>query len=71
MKDFLSRNKKEIKLIKEKKLERSRRHGFSEEVRTGWFNNLKQVLSDNDLMYKPLQIWNVDESGFSDDTKCR
>ncbi|UJR24374.1 hypothetical protein I4U23_005751 [Adineta vaga] len=67
--NFLIRNKNDIKMIKEKKLEKSRRDGFSEEVRKGYFANVKQVLEKNDLLYKPLQIWNVDESGFNDDTQ--
>lgn len=58
-------------MIKEKKLERARRNGFSEEVRVGWLTTLKDVLTDHDLIYKPLQIWNVDESGFSDETQCK
>ena len=58
-------------MMKEKKIERSRRHGFSEEVRSGWFSKLKEILISNDLMYKPLHIWNVDESGFADETECK
>jgi hypothetical protein len=69
IKDFLIRKKKDIKMIKEKKIERNRRDGFSEEVRVGWFKNLKEVLEKNDLLYKPLQLWNVDESGFNDETQ--
>ena len=70
LRDFLLRNKKEIKMMKEKKLERSRRNGFSEEVRAGWFNTLEEILTSKDLMHKPLQIWNVDENGFADETQC-
>jgi predicted transcriptional regulator len=69
LRDFLGRNKKLIKMVREKKMERNRRHGFTEDVRTGWFSTLKEILAANDLMYKPLQIWNMDESGFSDDTQ--
>lgn len=71
MTNFLSRNKKEIKMVKEKKLEKSRRNGFTEEVRIGWFDKIKQVLTDADLLHTPMNIWNVDESGFSDDTQCK
>jgi hypothetical protein len=71
MKDFLIRNKNDIKLVKEKKMEGGRRRGFTEDVRCGWFNNLKEVLNNNGLIYKPRQIFNVDESGFADDTKCK
>ena len=56
--------------MKEKKLEKSRRNGFTEEVRVGWFEKVKQVLTDTDLLHAPMNIWNVDESGFSDDTQC-
>lgn len=71
MRNFLDRRKKDVKLIKEKKLERSRRNGFSEDVRAGWFGNLKNVMDKNDLVYKPMQIFNVDESGFADETQCK
>jgi hypothetical protein len=57
-------------MIKEKKTEQSRRNGFSEEVRGGWFNTLKEILNDEDLMHKPIKIWNADESGFTDETQC-
>ena len=67
----MARNKKEIKMVKEKKLERARRNGFSEDVRVGWFKTLKDVLINHSLIYKPQQIWNVDESGFSDETQCK
>ncbi|CAM4850469.1 unnamed protein product [Rotaria magnacalcarata] len=69
LKKFLVRRKKEIKMVKEKQIEKSRRDGFTEDVRSGWFSNLKEVLDKNDLLYKPLQIWNMDESGFSDETQ--
>ncbi|CAF3933574.1 unnamed protein product [Rotaria sp. Silwood1] len=35
---FLRRQKDKIKFIKEQKLERSRKEGFTETVRTGWAN---------------------------------
>lgn len=71
LKDFLKRNKKDLKMVKEKKMEKSRRDGFSEDVRSGWFKNLKEVLMKNDILYKPQQIWNVDESGFNDETQSK
>lgn len=58
-------------MLKEKKIEGSRRKGFSEEVRVGWFNTLREILVKNDLVYKPSNIWNVDESGFADETQCK
>ena len=58
-------------MVKEKKLEKSRRNGFTEEVRVGWFEKVKQVLTDNNLLHTPMNIWNVDESGFSDETQCK
>lgn len=58
-------------MVKEKKIEKNRRDGFSEEVRSGWFKNLQEMMMKNDLLYKPLQIWNVDESGFSDETQSK
>ena len=66
--DFVLRNKKNIKMIKEKKIEKSRKNEFTEEVRTNWFNKLKEILVKNNLVHKPMQIWNMNESGFSDDT---
>ena len=71
MSNFLNRNKKEIKMVKEKKLEKSRRNGFTEDIRVGWFDKIKQVLTDTGLLHTPMNIWNVDESGFSDDTLCK
>ncbi|CAF1402456.1 unnamed protein product [Didymodactylos carnosus] len=34
-----------------------------------WFDLLEKVIVDNDLMDKPPQIFNCDESGFSDETE--
>ncbi|CAF1554616.1 unnamed protein product [Didymodactylos carnosus] len=36
-----------------------------------WFTLLEQVLNDNDLIDKPSQIFNCDESGFCDRTDIR
>ena len=58
-------------MVKEKKMERSRRDGFTEEVQSGWFNKIEEVLIKNNLLYTPMNIWNVDESGFSDETQCK
>lgn len=56
---------------KETKLENSRRHGFTEDVISGWFQKVKQVLDRENLHFRPNQIWNADESGFSDETLCK
>ncbi|CAF4593836.1 unnamed protein product, partial [Rotaria sp. Silwood2] len=67
--DFLRRNKSKIKFIKEQKLERSRKDGFTEAVRNGWFDTVFGVMSQHNLFDKPAQIYNVDECGFNDDTQ--
>ena len=58
-------------MVKEKKIEKARQEPFTEEARSGWFQKLKQMLVVNDILHKPMQIWNIDESGFSDETQCR
>ena len=40
-------------------------------MRHGWFMTLNDMLIKNDLLYKPLQILNIDKSGFSDETSCK
>ena len=55
---------------KEVKLEHVRRTHFTEEIRVGWFSKLKNILDVNNLHGRPTQIWNCDESGFSDETEC-
>ncbi|CAF3366433.1 unnamed protein product [Rotaria sp. Silwood2] len=67
--DFLLRNKNKIKFIKEQKLERCRKDGFTETVRSGWFDTLFNVMQPHNLFDKPAQIYNVDECGFNDDTQ--
>lgn len=52
-------------------MEKARRDGFSEDVRCGWFDKVKQVLTDNDILHNPMQIWNMDESGFSNESQCK
>ncbi|CAF4845507.1 unnamed protein product, partial [Rotaria sp. Silwood2] len=54
---------------KQEKLERTRAEAFTEETRSGWFATLKDVLMKHNLIDKPNQIFNADESGFSDKTK--
>ena len=69
LEDFLRRNKNKIKFIKEQKLERSRKEGFTEPVRSGWFDTVFAVMQQYNLFDKPAQIYNVDECGFNDDTQ--
>lgn len=66
---FIRRHAEDIKWKRQEKLERVRAEGFTEENRSGWFTTLKNTLTKHDLMDKPHQIFNADESGFSDKTK--
>jgi hypothetical protein len=68
LQNFLQRWKNELKVLKEEKMEISRRNGFSEDVRRGWFENLEVILRANNLTTRPHAIFNCDESGFSDET---
>ncbi|CAF4565106.1 unnamed protein product, partial [Rotaria magnacalcarata] len=70
LKYFLNRWKGELKVIKEKKIEASRRNGFTEDIRCGWFEKLELILRTNNLIARPHAIYNCDESGFSDETAC-
>ncbi|CAF3001767.1 unnamed protein product [Rotaria sp. Silwood2] len=67
LKTFLNRHRMKIKWKKQEKLERIRAEKFTEETRQGWFSLLKSTLEKLDLMDKPNQIFNADETGFS---KC-
>ena len=71
LQNFLVRWKSESKVIKEEKIETSRRNGFTEGVRRGWFEKLRHMLLVNNLMTRPHAIFNCDESGFSDETACK
>lgn len=66
---FVKRHSDDIIWKKQEKLERCRAESFTEEHRSGWFSTLKQVLIKHNLMDKPNQIFNADESGFADKTK--
>jgi hypothetical protein len=68
LRTFVRRHRLKIKWKKEEKLERERGVKFTEEARQGWFSLLKSTLEKLDLMDKPAQIFNGDESGFSDKT---
>jgi hypothetical protein len=66
---FVNRHTEDIVWKKQQKLERSRANSFTEANRQGWFSTLKAVLVKHNLFDKPSQIFNVDETGFSDKTK--
>lgn len=66
---FVHRNSQDLIWKKQEKLERIRAEGFTEEARSGWFKTLEDTLTKHNLFDKPHQIFNADESGFSDETK--
>jgi len=66
---FVERHGDQIKWKKESKLERVREETFTEEVRAAWFKTLEGVLMKYNLFDKPNNIFNVDETGFSNRTK--
>ncbi len=41
-------------MIKEKKLEKNRRDGFTEEIRSGWLNKVHDILVKNDILHKGI-----------------
>jgi hypothetical protein len=45
-------------------LEKARARGVTQDVIDGWFKVLYNVLIKLDLLDKPQNIYNVDESGF-------
>ncbi|CAF4160595.1 unnamed protein product [Rotaria sordida] len=69
LRSFVQRHHEDIKWKKQSKLERAREQSFTEEVRLAWFNLLENVMIKYGLLDKPCQIFNVDETGFSDQTK--
>ena len=71
LRQFVKRNRVKIKWKKQKKLERIRAEKFTEETRRGWFSLLKSTLEKLNLMDKPNQIFNADETGFSDKTTSK
>ncbi|CAF1569444.1 unnamed protein product [Adineta steineri] len=66
---FMIKYTNDIKWKREQKMERARAEAFTEEVRVGWFGVVKDVMMKYDLFDKPHQVFNIDESGFSDKTK--
>jgi hypothetical protein len=68
---FVNRHSNDIVWKKQQKLEQARAESFTEDTRAGWYATLKDVLIKHNLLDKPNQIFNADESGFSDKTKGR
>ena len=66
---FVQRHSEGINWRKQQKLEQARAENFTKESLVGRFQMLKQVVTKYSLFDKPNQIFNVDESGFSDKTK--
>ena len=66
---FMKRHRDEIKWLQQQKMDRERSDGFTEEVGIGWFSTLKEVMTKYDLFDMPQQVFNLDETGFSDKTK--
>jgi hypothetical protein len=63
---FVNRWSDKLKLMKSIRLEKSRA-GVTKETVDGWFKKLYCVLKRLNLLDKPSNIFNADESGFSDD----
>jgi hypothetical protein len=68
LQQFVTRHRMKIKRKKQEKLEKIRAEKFTEETRQGWFALLKSTLQKLNLMDKPSQIFNADETGFGDKT---
>ncbi|CAF3965926.1 unnamed protein product, partial [Rotaria sp. Silwood1] len=65
---FVKRWSHKLKLIKSIRLEKSRAN-VAKEVVDGWFTKLYAVLKKFNLLDKPSNIFNADESGFGDDPR--
>lgn len=63
---FVKRWSDKLQLMKSIRLEKSRA-GLTKQVVDGWFNKLYSVLKKLNLLDKPSNIFNADESGFGDD----
>lgn len=68
---FVKRWSTELKLMRSTSLESSRAEGVTREVIDGWFTLLHDVLKKLDLMDKPQNVFNTDESGFVEETGHR
>ena len=66
---FVRRHHDGIKWVKQNKLERILEESFTEEVRSGWFTILESVMTKYNPFDKSNQVFNVDETDFSDKTK--
>jgi len=64
---FLKRWSGELKLMNSNSLEKARAQGVTPEIIDGWFVTLHKVLTKLDLLDKPQNIFNMDESGFCDE----
>ncbi|CAF1020839.1 unnamed protein product [Didymodactylos carnosus] len=63
---LVKRWENELKLMKSIQLEKSRVKCVTRECVDGWFAKLHALLTKLDLFDKPQQIFNTDESGFTD-----
>ncbi|CAF2143517.1 unnamed protein product [Rotaria magnacalcarata] len=63
---FVKRWSQKLTLMKSVRLEKSRA-GLTQEIVDGWFTKLYSVLKKLNLLDKPANIFNGDESGFGDD----
>lgn len=68
---FVRRWNEQLKLMKSSSLESSRATGVSKEIVAGWFAKLHDVLTKLDLLDKPQNIFNADESGFCEEAGSR
>ncbi|CAF4400725.1 unnamed protein product [Didymodactylos carnosus] len=64
---FMRRWSSELKIMKSMKFEKARNDALSVQVLDIWFNKLYIMLKKLDLFDKPTNIFNCDESEFSDD----
>lgn len=60
---FLRRWKDRLSSVNPRKLESTRAKSTTPEVLASYFSNLKEVLTENDLLDKPQFIYNIDETG--------
>lgn len=63
---FIKRWSHRLQIMKSCRLEKSRAN-VSREIVDGWFNKLYAVLKKLNILNKPSNIFNADESGFGDD----
>ena len=68
---FIKRWNNDLKLMKSTSLESSRATGVSHDIVNGWFSKLHDVLKKLDLLDKPQNIFNTDESGFCEEAGSR